>query len=94
MFSLPALELLQSTHQFPGLYTFKAIGHAEDHFPGRVLAAVRSQLPSGSEPAFSTRTTSSGRHTAVTVEPAVESAEQVLDIYRALQEVEGLEMLL
>ncbi|WP_437185435.1 YbeD family protein [Planctomicrobium sp. SH668] len=91
---LPDLELIKSTHTFPGPYTFKAIGTTDEHFIGRVIAAVKSQLDADAEPSFSTNATKSGKHVSVTVEPELESAEQVHDIYRQLQGVEGLFMLL
>ncbi|WP_437224357.1 YbeD family protein [Planctomicrobium sp. SH661] len=91
---LPDLELLQSTHQFPGPYTFKAIGTPDDQFVGRVLAAVKAALEEDIEPSFSCRTTPSGRHVCVTIEPDVESAPHVHEIYRNLQGVDGLFMLM
>lgn len=94
MESLPNLELLNSTHDFPGAYVFKAIGSSEHNFIGRVVAAVRSELHESIEPPFSFRKTAAGRHVCVTIEPPVEHAGQVLDIYRSLQQLEGLVMLL
>lgn len=91
---LPNIELLESTHAFPCQYTFKVIGSAEDHFVGRVLAAVKAELEESAEPSFSCRSTAAGRHVCVTIEPDVRSAAHVLDIYRGLQGVEGLVMLL
>lgn len=90
----PAIELLESTHDFPCPYTFKVIGRAEEHFVGRVLSAARGELAADAEPPFSSRSTSSGRHVSVTLEPTCATAQQVLDIYRALQEVEGIVLLL
>jgi uncharacterized protein len=91
---LPNRELLEATHTFPGPYTFKAIGAAEDHFIGRVVAAVRSELSEEIEPPFSTRMTAAGRHVCVTIEPPVEDADAVLAIYSSLREVEGMVLLL
>ena len=39
----PSVELLESTHLFPGVYQIKAIGSAEDDFAGRVVAAVHAK---------------------------------------------------
>jgi putative lipoic acid-binding regulatory protein len=69
------------------------IGTADDHFVRRVLTVVKSRLDESMEPAFSSRSTSSGRHVSVTVEPDVNDAGHVLEIYRELQQVEGLVML-
>ncbi len=91
---LSDLELLESVHHFPGPYTFKAIGLADDNFIGRVVGAVRGEVGAHIEPPFSFRRTAAGRHVCVTIEPPVTDASQVLDIYRQLQQVEGLVMLL
>lgn len=91
---LPSVELLESTHHFPCQYTFKAIGIDEEHFVGRVLEAVKSTLVESAEPSFSCRSTSSGKHICVTVEPDVAHAEHVVEIYMRLQQVKGLVMLL
>jgi uncharacterized protein len=91
---LPSRELLEATHTFPGQYTFKAIGASDDHFVGRVVQAVRSELGEAVEPSFSTRSTSGGRHVCVTIEPSVTDAEEVLVIYASLRQVEGLVLLL
>ena len=94
MDQLPDRELLEATHSFPGTYTFKAIGAAEDRFVGRVVSAVRRELADDVEPAFSTRSTAAGRHICVTIEPPVEDATAVLAIYASLREVDGLLLLL
>ena len=90
----PDKELLESIHDFPCEFRFKVIGLANDHFVGRTLAAVCAVLDEGVEPAFSTRTTSGGRHMSVTVEQKMESADQVLAVYANLRELEGLVMLM
>lgn len=92
--NLPDLELLESMHTFPGEYVFKVIGSSEGNFVGRVVAAVRRELDESIEPAFSIRKTAAERHVCVTIEPPVDDGEQVLAIYRSLQDVDGLVMLL
>lgn len=94
MDDLPRIELLESTHSFPGPYVFKVIGAAEGNFVGRVIAAVRSELDESIEPSFSIRRTAGARHVCVTIEPPVADGEQVLAIYRSLQKLDGLVMLL
>ncbi len=91
---LPDEELLESTHTFPCEYRFKVIGSVEDSFVGRVLAAVIAELDEGIEPAFSTRTTSGGRHVSVTIEQEMSSAAHVLAVYGRLRNLEGLVMLM
>lgn len=94
METLPALELLEAMHTFPCVFTFKVIGKAEDDFAARVLAAVQSELDHPHVPQHSVRETKQGRHISLTVEPHVGSSYQVLAIYRKIQTVEGLVMLL
>jgi uncharacterized protein len=89
----PSIELLEATHEFPGMFMFKVVGLDEDNFVGRVVAAVRACLPEDVEPAFSVRRTASGKHACVTIEPTVERAADVITIYGGLREVAGVTML-
>jgi hypothetical protein len=93
MYTQPPLELLESSHTFPGPYTFKVIGKNEGGFLARAIAAVREELAQETDPPFSTRESKGGRHIAVTVEPHIQSAAQVLAVYRRLQVMAGLVML-
>jgi putative lipoic acid-binding regulatory protein len=90
MEELPAIELLESTHTFPGPYMFKVIGRSDRGFVARTVAAVREELADEVDPPYSVRETSSGRHIAVTLQPTVDSAEQVLAVYRRLRLLVGL----
>jgi len=89
-----SLELLTATHTFPGKFVFKAIGLMDHDFTARVVALVRAELRQAFDAPYQTRETSSGRHIAVTIEPWVESADQVLAIYGKLKDESGLVMLL
>ena len=60
----PSVELLESTHLFPGVYRIKAIGFAADDFQGRVVDAVVAEVAGPSELDYSVRTTPGGRHVA------------------------------
>lgn len=88
-----SLELLATTHQFPGKYVFKAIGVLDDDFPDRIVAAIRSELKHEFDSPASVRETSGRRHVSVTVEPWIETPEQVLAIYDRLKAETGLVML-
>jgi putative lipoic acid-binding regulatory protein len=90
----PTVELLESTHLFPGVYKIKAIGRALDDFESRVIDAVCSHLPARSDLDYSVRTTPGGRHVAVTLDISVQSAEQVRAIYAEIRELDGLTLLL
>jgi uncharacterized protein len=94
MGELASIELLENTHQFPCIFMFKAIGRAEDGFVGRVVAAVRDELGHDQDPRYTVRQARGGRHVAVTIEPTVQTPQQVLAVYRRMQVVAGLVMLL
>ncbi|MCC6421447.1 MAG: DUF493 domain-containing protein [Gemmataceae bacterium] len=93
MKQLPARELLENTHSFPGTYTFKAIGLAEGGFAARAVAAVRDALAHEVDPPFTTREAAGGKHVAVTLTPQVETAEHVLVVYARLRKLAGLVIL-
>jgi putative lipoic acid-binding regulatory protein len=87
------LELLESTHTFPGPYTFKVFGRTDLGFVARTVAAVRDELNGTEDPPYRVRESVGGRHTAVTLEPVVQTAQQVLAVYRRLSGMVGLVML-
>jgi putative lipoic acid-binding regulatory protein len=86
----PSVELLESTHSFPGEYKIKAIGLADDNFETRVIEAVCLHLPARSDLDYSVRSTPGGRHVAVTLDITVQTAEQVRAIYAELHGVAGV----
>ncbi len=94
MTALPPLELLEATHNFPGRFTFKVIGKNAGEFTERVVATIRVVLDHEFDSPFSVQMTAGGRHISVTIEPTVESAQQVLVVYQHLWGLEGLVMLL
>lgn len=91
---LPPKELLEATHEFPGPYTFKVIGNANEKFVQDVVTAVRTGLSLEYDPPFQSRQSSGGRHIALTFEPIAESPEQILAVYAELQQTEGVVLLL
>ena len=91
---MPTCELLENTHAFPCPYLFKAIGKADQAFVARVVATVREALLSEADPPYRIREAVGGRHLSVTLEPVVQSAQQVVAIYRRLRVIDGLVMLL
>jgi len=94
MDKLPPIELLEKTHKFPGPYMFKAIGRVENGFVARVVAAVRDELAVSADPPYKFREALGGRHVAVTLEPTLQTVEQVLAVYRRIRKTAGLVMLL
>jgi putative lipoic acid-binding regulatory protein len=89
----PSVELLESTHFFPGVYRIKAIGRSDDEFERRVVDAVVAQLAVPSDLDYSVRATPGGRHVALTLDISVQTAEQVRSIYAEIREIEGLTLL-
>lgn len=89
-----SIELLESTHLFPSRFMIKVIGTTDNDFVGRTVEAVRQGLQASIDPPYRTRETAGGRHVAVTFEPVVKSAEQVLAVYGRIRELQGLVLLL
>src|SRR5262245_55379535 len=89
----PSVELLESTHVFPGVYRIKAIGQSNDEFERRVVEAVVAQLAAASDLDYSVRATPGGRHVALTLDISVQTPEQVRSIYAEIREIEGLTLL-
>ncbi len=94
MSQLPPQELLNSTHQFPGKFLFKVIGRCDDEFASRVVTTVREALSHDFDPPYELRHTPGGRHVAISIEPWVESSEQVLAVFARIRELSGLVMLM
>jgi putative lipoic acid-binding regulatory protein len=92
--NMPPIELLESTHRFPGPYLFKVIGRVEQGFVARVVAAVRDALAYEVDPPYSLRESGDGRHVSVTLEPTVQSAHQVLAVYSSLRGMAGLVLMM
>ena len=92
--TLPSVEMLEYGHTFPGPYTFKVIGFAEGNFTGRVVASVRDELGQDLDPPYTLRTTKTGKHIAITLEPECDSPQKVLAIYSRLMGMDGIVMLL
>ena len=57
------------------------------------VAAVREELRSELDPPYRVREAVGGRHLSVSVEPVVQSAQQVVAIYRRLAVIDGVVML-
>jgi putative lipoic acid-binding regulatory protein len=91
---LPSIELLERTHVFPGPYMFKIIGRVEDGFVARAVAGVRDALAAPTDPPYRVRETAGGRHVSVTLEPTVQTASQVLAVYRRVRTLTGLVLVL
>lgn len=89
-----SLALLRERHIFPGPFTFKVIGAPGDDFAARAHAAIAAVVTPHMPPTPTTRTSSAGRHQALTFAVQVASAEQVLAVYAALRALEGVSFVL
>lgn len=89
-----SLELLNQLHQFPTAVLIKVIGTNHPTFVANVVAAVRIEVALEIDLQCTTRETPNGRHVAVTLEPQMRDAEQVLAVYECLRKIEGVVMLL
>ena len=93
MSSMPTNELLEQMHAFPCVYVFKVIGKADAGFEARRGRCGAGGIAGQIDPPFQVREAVGGRHLAVTLEPMVQSAHQVLAIYRRLGALDGVVML-
>jgi putative lipoic acid-binding regulatory protein len=95
MLSQEALRLLEQHHQFPSQYMFKVIGFAGPQFMTAVQAAAESVLGvlENPERQLRCRPSSGGRYLSITLEVVVADAAQVLAIYGALKQVQGVVVL-
>ena len=88
------LESLETNHEFPCQYTFKAIGRNTESFVQSVIVAVAEELGDSDDPTHTVKGTPNGRHISVTLTPVVESAQHVMRIYKRLQMLDDLVMLM
>ena len=91
---IPSLELLQSTHKFPGKYTFKVIGDSQTLIPADLMADIQKALGLAEPPKYEHRHSAGGKHIAITVEMQVPSAEAVHTVYHRLLANPGVRLVL
>jgi uncharacterized protein len=88
------LDRLEDVHSFPGTYMFKVIGANSESFVESVKEAAVGVIGAEVELEVSTRESSGGKHLSVTMSLRVEAADEVLEIYAALQELEQARFIL
>ena len=59
----------------------------------RARCAVRDEMAEPVDPPYKVRETAGGRHVSVTLEPIMQTAEQVLAVYQRIRSVAGLVIL-
>ncbi len=75
------IDLLDQSHNWPGDYTFKFVIKTE-------LKSELDQYFEGST--IEEKYSSSGKYTSITVTKKMNSAEDVLDIYRKISQIPGV----
>lgn len=87
-------ELLDAVHQFPCEFLIKVIGASSDNFIQRVIAAVIALDILETDVTYTSRHTSGGRHTSVSLTLIAQSSQQVMDIFAAIRQVHGVVMVM
>ncbi|MCA9682611.1 MAG: DUF493 domain-containing protein [Myxococcales bacterium] len=88
----PARELLEGAHSFPGPYTIKAFGPANDGFRQGVGLAAEQAV--GARAELSERLSSKGNSICITLELRAEHVDEVIFLYERLHELPDLKMIL
>lgn len=92
--TMESIRLLEATHNFPCPIMVKVIGRVDNDFIVRIVEALRLSQQLRDDPPYRLRHTPNGRHVALTYEPFVESAEEVLVIYEHIRTVDGVVMVM
>lgn len=89
----PDRDLLLEHHTFPGPYTIKAFGPAQENFRGEVDAALL-QCACESRAQLSERVSKGGNRMCVTILLQARSVDEVIALYEALHRIESLALIL
>lgn len=90
---LPDLELLKEMHEFPLMFTFKAIGDHHAEFATDILNRAIAAIGAHREIIHSIRMSASGNHAAITLKVMCHTADEVHGVYAELLKVAGLRAL-
>ena len=89
-----SLDLLNNTHTFPCPVMVKVIGNNDEGFITRIVQAIRAELNLKFDPPIRTREAKNGKHISITLEPHFLKAEEVLDVYARITDIDGVVMVL
>ena len=92
--SVPSIEVLETAHEFPTLYTIKVIGPDTSEFRTTARAYCLKHLGNAAEVNISERQSKTGQHLALTLKFQAPSASTVQDIYRELTNLQGLKFII
>jgi len=90
---LPSINLLESTHKFPCVFTFKVIGDARSDLTRDTLHSASAALGQDRDLKHSIRQSAAGNHTAITLSVPVHSALEVHAVYHELLKIPGIRAL-
>jgi putative lipoic acid-binding regulatory protein len=82
--------LLESQHRFPGSYTFKIIYRNDDEMADRIREAVGGAMGIELPGELPIRASSGSKFQSMTLELEVQTAQDVLDVYEVLSELENI----
>lgn len=88
------LSRLKDVHDFPCEFVFKVIGTNSPEFVSAVVQAALNVVGKDADIDVSTRESSRGNHTSVTMLVTVDSAESVVNVFDLLQSLEGVRYVL
>lgn len=91
---LPPLELLESVHEFPCVYSFKIIATNDEALLKNIVLAIQTILKLENTPQYSTRISKSGKHASLTLDIMLQKAQEVHLVYEELLKIPGILMLL
>ena len=92
--SVPSIEVLETAHEFPTLYTIKVIGPDNSDFRTNARANCLKHLSEDTQVDISERQSKTGQHLALTLKFQAPSASKVQDIYRELTNLQGLKFII
>jgi len=93
MSHIPSKELLEATHSFPCVFTYKVIGLTDSHFESELIKLFTAEL-SDPRGRHSKRLSKDSKHVAITLEIPVGSADHVIALYSELINLPGLALVL
>lgn len=95
MSNIPSVSALEGVHEFPEWYTIKVFGPGEESFVNHCRKAANNIIDNAEEHLrISTKKSSAGNYTSVTVEIYVDHAKKVQDVYRELLELDDVRMII
>ncbi len=80
--------------EFPCRYPIKVVGRAEPEFEPQVISAVRTLAPGFSDADVSSRASSKGRFSSITIFITATGEDQLGEIFTELKKISSVKMVL